>query len=210
MIQEGRVRLNGRQAVLGDDVGEEDVVLVDDVPVAPVAERVYYAYHKPRGVEVTHAADTRTSLPKALGLDRHLFAVGRLDKDSAGLLLITNDGDIVNKILKPDQGHEKEYLVHTVHPVTEGFLNGLAKGVVLDGRPTRPAKVERQNPCAFRITLTEGRNRQVRRMVEKLGNEVKFLTRVRVMHIKLGHLKPGEMRELSKKERSELLKATSK
>ena len=208
LIEEGRVMLNGKRAVLGDDVGEEDVVTVNDVPVAPVAQRVYYAYHKPRGVEVTHAEGAGTNLPISFGIDQHLFAVGRLDKDSSGLLLVTNDGDIVNKILKPDQGHEKEYLVHTVHPVTQGFINGLAKGAVLDGRPTRPAKVTRQNQFAFRIVLTEGRNRQVRRMVEKLGNEVKFLSRERVMHIKLGHLKPGEMRELTKKERVELLKAT--
>lgn len=206
LIEAGKVKINDKIAVLGDQVGDHDVVFANSQPVNPEARELYLAYHKPRGVEVTHADNVVNNLPRALGLREHAFAVGRLDKDSSGLLLVTNDGSIVNKILKPSEGHEKEYLVHVRRPITKTFLEKMAEGVKIDKRVTRPAKVERQNKNAFRIILTEGKNRQIRNMVEKLGNEVKTLKRVRVMNIKLGHLKPGDARPLSNKEKSLLFK----
>ncbi|HBU27531.1 TPA: 23S rRNA pseudouridine synthase F [Candidatus Uhrbacteria bacterium] len=204
LIQAGDVRINDRVAVLGDDVGEEDVVFTNGLPVNPETDEIYLAYHKPRGVEVTHATDVAQNLPRSLGLHEHVFAVGRLDKDSSGLLLVTNNGDIVNKILKPVGGHEKEYLVHVRRPMTKSFLEKMAEGVTVEGRPTRTASVERQNKNAFKIIITEGRNRQIRKMVEALGNEVTTLKRTRVMNIKLGHLKQGQARPLSRKEKSTL------
>ncbi|PIR47900.1 23S rRNA pseudouridine synthase F [Candidatus Uhrbacteria bacterium CG10_big_fil_rev_8_21_14_0_10_50_16] len=206
LIEAGSIRINDRIAVLGDDVGEDDIVFANNAPVNPETDEIYLAYHKPRGVEVTHSDDVAQNLPRALGLHEHVFAVGRLDKDSSGLLLVTNDGDIVNKILKPIGGHEKEYLVHVRRPLTKDFLEKIAAGVPIDGRPTRAATVERQNKNAFKIVITEGRNRQIRKMVETLGNEVTSLKRTRVMNIKLGHLKQGQARPLSNKEKSTLFK----
>ena len=206
LIQAGKVKINDRVAQLGDQVGDDDVVFANNQPVNPEARELYLAYHKPRGVEVTHAEDVKNNLPRALGLREHVFAVGRLDKDSSGLLLVTNDGSIVNKILKPAEGHEKEYLVHVRRPITKTFLEKMTEGVKIDKRKTRPAKVERQNKNAFRIILTEGKNRQIRKMVEKLGNEVTSLKRTRVMNIKLGHLKAGQARPLSNKELQALFK----
>lgn len=206
LIEAGQVKIGQRVAQLGDQVGDDDVVFVKNQPVNPEARELYLAYHKPRGVEVTHSDDVKNNLPRALGLREHVFAVGRLDKDSSGLLLVTNDGSIVNKILKPAEEHEKEYLVHVRRPMSTAFLEKLQEGVKIDKRKTRPAKVERQNKNAFRITLTEGRNRQIRKMVESLGNEVTSLKRMRVMNIKLGHLKPGQARQLSNKEVNELFK----
>lgn len=204
LILAGAIRINDRVAVLGDVVGEDDVVFSEDRPINPETRKLYLAYHKPRGVEVTHADSVEHNLPRALGLREHVFAVGRLDKDTSGLLLVTNDGSIVNKILRPAQGHEKEYLVHVRQPVSTAFLEALAQGVNIGGRKTLPAKVERQNRNAFRIVLTEGRNRQIRNMVEAQGNEVVSLKRTRVMNIKLGHIKAGEARELSNKEKRTL------
>lgn len=204
LIEDGKVLINGKIAKLGDTVTDEDVVIVDGRPVNPETDPIYIAYHKPRGVEVTLNRSVKNNLADALNLKGHIFPVGRLDKDSSGLLLLTNDGDIVNKILKPASGHEKEYLVHADREVSNEFLRQLAQGARIEGRQTSPTKTARQNKSAFKIILTEGRNRQIRKMVEKLGFRVKTLKRTRIMNIKLGHLAPGHWRHLTKAELLEL------
>ena len=204
LILEGHVKINGKKAELGSNVGDEDVVEVKGKPIDSGREDVYIAYHKPRGVEVTMAKGVDNNLQKALRMKEHMFPIGRLDKAASGLLLVTNDGDIVNKILKPAGGHEKEYIVNVMRPVTKSFIEKMSSGVKIEKRKTRPAIVTRQNRNAFRIILTEGRNRQIRKMVETCGNMTTGIKRVRVMNIKLGRLRPGESRPLSKKEVREL------
>ncbi|NQV11855.1 rRNA pseudouridine synthase [Candidatus Uhrbacteria bacterium] len=204
LIEDGKVSINGKVAKLGDSVEDEDVVIVDGQAVNPETDQIYIAYHKPRGVEVTLNRSVKNNIAEALDLKGHVFPVGRLDKDSSGLLLLTNDGDIVNKILRPASGHEKEYLVHADREVSNEFLKQLANGARIEGRQTSPTKTKRQNKTAFKITLTEGRNRQIRKMVQKLGFHVKTLKRTRIMNIKLGHLSPGSWRHLTKVELQEL------
>lgn len=207
LIADGRVRINGRLAQLGDLLSQDDVVTVDGNSIEPTRRRVYIAYHKPLGVESTTNRSVHRNLLDELGVESHLFPIGRLDKDSTGLLLLTNDGDIVNRILRSQFAHEKEYLVHIDRPVTTTFLKAMREGVAIGRRKTLPAVVARQNPRAFRIVLVEGRNRQIRRMCEKLGAQVTSLKRVRIMNVLLGHLKPGAWRNLYPKEQRELLRA---
>ncbi|MBT6254291.1 rRNA pseudouridine synthase [Candidatus Uhrbacteria bacterium] len=205
LIEEGKVTINGKRAKLGDTIeSDDDVVIVDGKAVNPDTDQIYIAYHKPRGVEVTMNRDVKHNIAEAIGLKGHVFPVGRLDKDSSGLLLLTNDGDIVNAILRPASGHEKEYLVHADRPISNEFLRQLANGAKIMGRQTSPTKTTRQNKTSFKIILTEGRNRQIRRMVDKLGFHVKNLKRTRIMNIKLGHLKAGHWRHLTKDELKEL------
>ncbi len=207
LIKDGRVRINGRVARVGDNVGDEDAVVVDKQPIAAEIQRVYIAYHKPVGVETTTSQTVKHNLIDELGFDFHFFSIGRLDKDSSGLLLLTNDGDIVNQILRPEFHHEKEYLVHVDRAFDHAFIKHMRDGMMIQGKKTRDAYVERHNKRAFTVVLTEGRNRQIRRMVEKLGYEVTSLKRVRVMNVRLGHLKLGAWRHLKPRERKALLAA---
>lgn len=207
LIKDGRVRINGRVADVGDQVGNDDVVVVDKEPIAAEIQRVYIAYHKPVGVETTTNKTVKHNLIDELGFDFHFFPIGRLDKDSSGLLLLTNDGDIVNQILRPEFHHEKEYLVHVDRAFDHAFIKRMREGIKIQGKKTRGAHVERHNKRAFKVILTEGRNRQIRRMVEALGYQVTSLMRVRVMNVRLGHLKPGAWRHLKPRERKALLSA---
>lgn len=207
LIKDGRVRINGRTAIVGDKVGDDDVVVVDKQPIAAEIERVYIAYHKPVGVETTTNQTVKHNLIDELGFDFHFFPIGRLDKDSSGLLLLTNDGDIVNQILRPEFHHEKEYLVHVDRAFDHAFIKHMREGMKIQGKKTRGAHVERHNKRAFKVILTEGRNRQIRRMVEALGYQVTSLKRVRVMNVLLGRLKPGAWRHLKPRERKALLSA---
>jgi len=194
MVGERRVRINGRVAVLGDQVTNADVVTVDGRVVSHRPQPVYLAYHKPVGV-------TCTTEPHVAG------NIGRLDKDSSGLILLTNDGDIVNRILRAEFGHEREYLVTVDRPYPPSFLKQLEKGVLVLRETTRPCRTKKVDATTFRITLTEGRNRQIRRMCSALGYRVEALRRLRIMHIRLGDLPVAEWRLLTPKERDELLTA---
>jgi 23S rRNA pseudouridine2604 synthase len=199
-IEAGRVTINGAVATLGMQVGEGDVVCVDGQPVAGAQQHVYLALNKPVGVICTTERDVPGNLVDFIKYQERIFPIGRLDKDSEGLLLLTNNGDIVNEILRSENEHEKEYLVTVDRPVTELFLSGMASGVRILGTVTKPCKVEPLGPATFRIILTQGLNRQIRRMCSFFGYKVRRLQRVRIINLRLGELKPGQWRELAPEE----------
>jgi 23S rRNA pseudouridine2604 synthase len=209
MIEEGRVRINGRVAVVGDQVTDADAVTVDGRVVSHRPPPVYLAYHKPVGVTCTTEPHVAGNIVHAVGYRERIFPIGRLDKDSSGLILLTNDGDIVNRILRAEFGHEREYVVTVDRPYPLSFLKQLEKGVLVVGEKTRPCRTQKVDATTFRITLTEGRNRQIRRMCTALGYRVVGLVRVRIMHIRLGELPTGKWRHLMPKERDALLTAVS-
>ena len=207
MIEDGRIRINGRVAVLGDQVTDDDVVTVDGSVVKSRPRSVYLAYHKPVGVTSTTELHVEGNILHAVGYPERIFPIGRLDKDSSGLILLTNDGDIVNRILRAQFGHEREYVVTVDRPYSPSFRRRMQQGVPVLGEKTRPCRTTKVDATTFRITLTEGRNRQIRRMCSALGYRVARLMRVRIMHIHLGELPVGKWRELSHRERDELLSA---
>jgi len=208
LIQQGQVYINGRRAVLGDKVAEDDVVEVRGA--AKRAEKyVYFAYHKPRGV-ITHSPqeeeedikDATQNAPELKGT----FPIGRLDKDSSGLIILTNDGRVTDRLLNPDKDHTKRYVVHTVRPLRASFKDAMEQGVNIEGYHTKPATVRILGERAFEITLTEGKKHQIRRMVVAMHNEVRTLERTAVLNIKLGPLKRGSWRKIEGKELSAFLK----
>ena len=207
-IEAGRVTINGTLATLGTQVSDGDQVCVDGRPVATGPRRVYIALNKPAGITCTTERDVAGNIVDFIGYRERIFPVGRLDKDSEGLILLTNDGDIVNEILRVENAHEKEYEVTVDRPITELFLNGMATGVRILGTVTRPCKVKRVGPATFRIILTQGLNRQVRRMCSFFGYQVVKLQRVRIINLTLGGLKVGQWRELSEAEVAALLPAS--
>ena len=207
LIEEGRVAINGHKAVLGDQVADGDVVSVDGRVLDRVGTTVYLAYHKPVGVTCTTEPDVSGNIVEAVGYPQRIFPIGRLDKDSSGLILLTNNGDIVNRILRAEFGHEREYLVTLNRPYSPPFLELLQQGVLVMGKNTAPCRAIPVEPSSFRIILTEGRNRQIRRMCSVLGFRVVRLVRIRIMHIMLGKLPIGEWRQLSEQERGKLLVA---
>jgi 23S rRNA pseudouridine2604 synthase len=199
------VRINGRVAVHGDSVEEGDKIEVDGKPVrVRVKKAVVLAYHKPAGIECTSDPRVPENIIEAVNYPERVFHVGRLDKFSEGLILLTNRGELVNSILRAGHGHEKEYVVEIDRPISDRALARMRNGIDLDGRKTLPAVAERLAPRVFRLVLTEGRNRQIRRMCEVLGVGVKRLMRVRVMNIELGTLRPGRWRKLRAEELREL------
>jgi 23S rRNA pseudouridine2604 synthase len=206
-IEAGRVTVNGARAVLGTQVNEGDDVRVDGQPLRSRPKRVYLALNKPIGIECTTDRDVPGNIVDFVGYPERIFPVGRLDKDSEGLILLTNDGDIVNTILRAENEHEKEYIVAVDRPLTPAFLAGLAAGVPILGTVTNPCKVSQVGRNTFRIVLTQGLNRQIRRMCEHFEYTVRRLQRVRIMHVHLGSLPVGQWRELSSAELRGLLPA---
>jgi 23S rRNA pseudouridine2604 synthase len=204
-IEAGRVQVNGVTAVLGMQVAEGDEVLLDGKPVAARPQRVYLALNKPVGIECTTDRDVPGNIVDFVGYHERIFPIGRLDKDSEGLILLTNDGDIVNRVLRAEHGHEKEYIVSVDRPLTPEFLAGMARGVPILGTVTNPAKVRQIGRNTFRIVLTQGLNRQIRRMCEHFDYTVRRLQRVRIMHIHLGDLPVGKWRPLTEAEVRPLL-----
>lgn len=202
LICEGQVTLAGRVGALGDRVLPGMEVLVRGLPVAPKdrSQKVYLALNKPRGIVCTADEREPMNVVDYLHHPERLFPIGRLDKNSQGLLLMTNDGEIVNKLLRAAGGHEKEYLVTVNHPLSERFLRGMAEGVPILDTVTLPCRVERIDRYNFRIVLVQGLNRQIRRMCEAFDYRVLALTRVRIMHILLGDLLPGQYRYLTPEE----------
>jgi 23S rRNA pseudouridine2605 synthase len=207
LIAEGRVTVNGAVADLGRRVDvEHDLVAVDGVPIGIRPGLVHYLLNKPRGV-VTTMADThgRRTVAELVPREPRVFPVGRLDADTEGLLLMTNDGDLANLIAHPSHGVEKEYLAEVEGgPVAAGAVRRLRDGVELDDGPTAPAKVTQVSPGVLRITIHEGRNRQVRRMCAAVGHPVRRLVRVRIGPLRDAQLKPGEWRELTAAELKQL------
>ena len=206
-IEAGRVTVNGAGAVLGTQVQEGDDVRVDGRPLRPRPTRVYLALNKPVGIECTTDRDVPGNVVDFVGHRERVFPIGRLDKDSEGLLLLTNDGDIVNAILRAENEHEKEYVVTVDRPLTPEFLAGMARGVPILGTVTNPCRLTQVGRNTFRIVLTQGLNRQIRRMCEHFGYTVRRLQRVRIMHVHLGRLPIGKWRELTPAELRGLLPA---
>ncbi|MDE0534855.1 23S rRNA pseudouridine(2604) synthase RluF [Tenacibaculum sp. L6] len=205
-ITEGRVTINGKPTQLGNRVHEGDVVKIDGKPLKEKPKTIYIALNKPVGIVCTTDSKERKNIVKFVGHPQRLFPIGRLDKPSEGLIFLTNDGDIVNKILRAGNNHEKEYIVSVNKPFDERFMKRMSNGIPILGTVTKKCKVERINDTTFKIILVQGLNRQIRRMCEYLGYEVKKLKRTRIMNVTLGNLKVGEWRELTSKEMDEINK----
>ena len=211
LIAEGRVTVNGLRARVGSEVGEGDQVQVDgqklQVRTAAKGQRkhVYIALNKPVGITSTTESSVKDNIVDFVGHDKRIFPIGRLDKDSEGLILLTSNGDIVNEILRAENKLEKEYLVAVNHAVTDEFLRGMSRGVPLHGQTTLPCRTGKLGKFGFRIVLVQGLNRQIRLMAAHFGFRVKQLLRVRIGNVKLGHLKPGQWRNLTDAELRGLL-----
>jgi 23S rRNA pseudouridine2604 synthase len=211
-IARGRVTINGRRAELGSQVAEGDEVRVNNRVVGGThrkKKKIYICLNKPVGITCTTERDVPGNIVGFIGHEERIFPIGRLDKESEGLILLTNNGDIVNEILRSENNHEKEYLVTVDKPVTDAFLTGMAGGVRILDTKTKPCKVSRLGKYEFRIILTQGLNRQIRRMCEVFGYEVKRLQRVRIINIRLGNLKVGRWRNLTEGELRGLLPGRS-
>jgi 23S rRNA pseudouridine2604 synthase len=204
-IEAGRVTCNGQNAALGTQVAEGDEVRVDGQLLGAKKKDVYIALNKPVGIICTTETDIADNIIDHIRHPQRIFPVGRLDRDSEGLILLTNNGDIVNEILRSENNHEKEYIVTVDRPITDLSLQMMSSGVKIMGEITKPAKVSRVDPQTFRIILTQGLNRQIRRMCSALGYKAQRLQRVRIMSIQLGNLNPGEWRALTPTELSGLL-----
>ena len=200
-VTQGRVTINGMKAELGSQAELGDDVRVDGRPLGVQKKHVYIALHKPVGITSTTERHIKGNIVDFVGHKERIFPIGRLDKDSEGLILMTNDGDVVNPILRSEGKHEKEYVVTVDKPVTESFLTGMSRGVHILGSMTLPCKVKRIGTSSFNIILTEGRNRQIRRMCEAFGYKVLRLKRIRIMNILLGDLPKGKWRDLTEDEK---------
>ena len=204
LIESGRVTVDGRPAQTGMRITPGQVVRIGRKVISKQDEMVVLAVNKPRGIVCTEERRERNSIVRFLDYPVRVTYVGRLDKDSRGLLLMTNNGDIINRMMRAANCHEKEYKVTVDKEITEEFLNQMAGGVPILDTVTRPCRVEKLGKYTFSIILTQGLNRQIRRMCEALGYEVKDLVRVRVMNIRLGSLKEGRYRKLTDEELNEL------
>ena len=208
LIEEGRVSVNGNQAFLGSVVKNSDEVRVDGNLVTPIIKKVLIAFNKPRGIVCT-TADPKSkdvNIIEYINYSERIFPVGRLDKDSEGLILLSNDGDLSNKIMKARNFHEKEYEVEVDKPFDDEFLKKMSEGVPILDTITRKCTLKRTGKTSFNIILTQGLNRQIRRMCEYFGYKVVSLRRIRIMNIKLGNLKSGTYRNITDKEYEELIK----
>lgn len=213
LIEQRRVTINGQLPELGTRVTPGDAVLVDGRRIEASAvnktDRIYLAYNKPIGITCTTERSVKGNIIAAIDHPQRIFPIGRLDKPSEGLIFLTSDGDIVNKILRAENAHDKEYLVTVDKPLTEQFVARMSQGIPILNTVTKPCKVTIQNRFIFKIILTQGLNRQIRRMCEYLGYEVTQLRRTRIMGVQLGKLKPGQWRNLTQEEIAELNSALS-
>ena len=207
-IEQGNVFINGRRAAVGAQVFAGDVVKVNGQVIEPRDEEdlVLIALNKPVGIITTMEEGERDNIRDFVNHSKRVFPIGRLDKDSQGLILLTNHGDLVNKILRAGNDHEKEYIVTVNKPITDEFIAGMGAGVPMLGTVTKKCKVKKEAPMVFRITLVQGLNRQIRRMTKHFGYEVTKLERVRIMNINLKGLPLGEWRDLTDDELIELFK----
>lgn len=206
LIEQGRVTINGHVPEMGTKVMPGDDVRVDDKPIAAATDKpIYIALNKPTGITCTTERDIPGNIVDFVGHKKRIFPIGRLDKPSDGLIFLTNDGDIVNKILRAGNNHEKEYVVRVDKPISDDFIKKMSSGVNILDTVTLPCKVERETKFSFRITLTQGLNRQIRRMCEALGYEVFKLRRVRIMNITLDGIPNGQWRYMSDAEVAEIL-----
>ncbi|WP_075722033.1 pseudouridine synthase [Roseburia sp. 499] len=205
-IEAGHVTINGRKAVMGDKVAPGDIVLFGKKQVSKEEEIILLAVNKPRGIVCTAEKRERDNIVDFVNYPKRVYPVGRLDKESRGLILMTNQGELVNKMMRSGNLHEKEYIVRVNRDITKEFLEKMAAGVYLEelDATTRPCPVEQLGKRTFRIILTQGMNRQIRRMCEKFHYRVVDLKRTRIMNIRLGDLKEGTYRKISQEEWKEL------
>ena len=204
LITEGRVTINGKRATIGSQVEPGDDVRVNGNQLFVARNNVYIALNKPVGITSTTEKGVKGNIVDLVNHPFRVFHIGRLDKDSEGLILLTNDGDIVNEILRSENQHEKEYIVSVDRPITPEFLKQMSEGVKILDTITLPCKVEQLSKYDFKIILTQGLNRQIRRMCEALRYNVYRLQRIRIMNIQLDNLPVGQWRYLSKKEKAQL------
>jgi 23S rRNA pseudouridine2604 synthase len=204
LIDEGRVTINGKTAQKGNRVLPTDDVRINGKALIAKPETVYIAFHKPRGITCTTDRKDPTNIIDYIKFPERIFPIGRLDKDSDGLIFLTNDGDIVNKVLRAGNQHEKEYIVTVDKPITDDFIQKMARGVPILDTVTQPCLIRQEDVREFRIILTQGLNRQIRRMAEVLGYEVRTLTRVRIMHVWLDYIRVGAWRFFTQKEIDEM------
>ena len=208
LISASRVTINGEVPELGTKVMPGDNVAVDGKSIAAMptnkSDRVYIAYNKPIGITCTTERHIKGNIIDAIKHKERIFPIGRLDKPSEGLIFLTSDGDIVNKILRAENAHEKEYVVTVDKPISERFVSRMSRGVPILGTITKPCKVTMQSKFVFRIVLTQGLNRQIRRMCEYLDYDVTKLKRTRIMNVSIAGLRPGQWRNLTKEEMDEI------
>ncbi len=208
LIESNRVTINGKVPELGTKVVPGDTVCVDGNEIKASAsnhtDRVYIAYNKPIGITCTTERHVKGNIIDAIGHTKRIFPIGRLDKPSEGLIFLTSDGDIVNKILRAENAHDKEYIVTVDTPISERFIERMSKGVPILGTITKPCIVKPESKFVFRIILTQGLNRQIRRMCEYLDYEVTQLKRSRIMNVELDNLRPGQWRDLTSNEMAEI------
>ncbi|MGD8109637.1 23S rRNA pseudouridine(2604) synthase RluF [Vibrio sp. TRT 17S01] len=205
LIEQGRVTINGKIPEMGTKVFSGDDVCIDGNPVSTKEKPIYLALNKPTGITCTTERDVAGNIVDFIGHKKRIFPIGRLDKPSDGLIFLTNDGDIVNKILRAGNNHEKEYVVRVDKPITDDFIRKMSSGVNILDTVTLPCTVTKETKFSFRIVLTQGLNRQIRRMCEALGYEVFKLRRVRIMNITLDGIPNGQWRYLSDAEVSKIL-----
>ena len=206
LIEQGKVAVNGEVAGLGVQVSKSDVIFVEGIQITNNVKLIYLAFNKPVGITSTTDTSIKSNIIDFINYPERIFPVGRLDKPSEGLIFMTNDGDIVNKILRSKNNHEKEYIVSVDKKITNDFIAKMSVGVPVLDTVTKKCQVKKIDDLTFNIILTQGLNRQIRRMCDYLGYNVKSLKRIRIMNIKLGNLKPGKYRHFTKEELTEVLR----
>lgn len=204
-VEAGRITVDGVPAVMGQKVLPDQMICLDGKRITASRKRIVLAVNKPQGIVCTTEKREKDNIVDFIGYPERIYPMGRLDKDSEGLILMTNDGEMMDQILRARNYHEKEYLVRVNRPVTMDFLKKMREGVPILDTVTRPCTVEKTGPYMFKIVLTQGLNRQIRRMCEALDYRVRWLKRVRIMNINLGQLPVGEYREITGRELSELM-----
>lgn len=200
LIDQGEVTVNNEIAVMGQKVTLDDVVRVKGKVISREEEQIVIAFNKPVGVECTTDRSNPDNIVDYIGYHKRIYPIGRLDKNSQGLILLTNDGSLVNNILKASNHHEKEYVVTVDKPISDEFIHKMSSGVEILNQVTRPCKVTKVNKHTFQIILTQGLNRQIRRMCETLGYKVQKLKRIRIMSVELGNLPVGQYRDVTDEE----------
>lgn len=204
LISQGKVTIDGVVALMGSKVTKDQDIRVNGKKVGVKEKPIYIALNKPVGITCTTEKSVAGNIVDFINYPKRIFPIGRLDKDSQGLIFLTNDGDIVNKILRAGNNHEKEYIVTVDKPITEEFILNMSKGVPILGTVTKKCFIKKEGKYIFRIILTQGMNRQIRRMCQALGYEVNKLERIRIMNVRIGELPIGEWRYLSDKELLEI------
>ena len=206
LVEQGVVKVNGKTAVMGQKVTINDSIMVKGKNISREEEQILIALNKPVGIECTTDLNNPDNIVDFINFDKRIYPIGRLDKNSQGLILLTNDGSIVNNILKGSNSHEKEYVVTVDKPVTDDFIKKMSTGVRIIDQVTRPCKVAKVKKHVFNIVLTQGLNRQIRRMCGELGYNVQKLKRIRIMNIELGNLPVGQYRKVTDSELKELMR----